>query len=214
VAASLAPPAGARFYGTVFPGGPPAYLLGPTSAICQGAWSSADDGSFMTASSTSSPSQIVTMVLRAGGAGPETDLACPYIPATLPAEQALRGNTSLCTRPSEDVVQQIPIGGTNFYAAVVWVPAKVKDPNLTGSGNGTDPTVALYTAEVFPPQAGYRAQSANAQMISCTLPTAQRDICAAALKYFLFTQSVVGTHLSAARLVTMWAASSAFLARH
>jgi hypothetical protein len=212
VAASL-PPEGGQFYGTVFPGGSPSYLLGATGATCQAAFGSADGAAFMTATSSTNPSQRVTMVLHAGGAGPETDLACPYIPATLAAEKAFRGNTSLCVRPSGDVVRQIPTGGTNLYAAAVWVPASVKDPNLTSSGDGTDPTVALYTAQAIPPQSAGQPQTANAQMVSCTLPATQRKICAASLAYFLATQSDVGTHVPRARLTKMQDALSTFLSK-
>ncbi|MGO9335623.1 MAG: hypothetical protein ACLQCU_16525 [Acidimicrobiales bacterium] len=213
VSVAASPPEGAQFYGTVFPGGSPSYLLGATGATCQAAFGSADGAAFMTATSSTNPSQRVTMVLHAGGAGPETDLACPYIPATLAAEKAFRGNTSLCVRPSGDVVRQIPTGGTNLYAAAVWVPASVKDPNLTSSGDGTDPTVALYTAQVIPPQSAGQPQTANAQMVSCTLPATQRKICAASLAYFLATQSDVGTHVPRAGLTKMQDALSTFLSK-
>jgi len=211
---SLAPPGGAQFYGTVFPGGAPSYLLGAASAACQAAWGSASGGAFMTASAANNNSQSVNMVIGAGGAGPETDLACPYIPATLAAEQSFRGNTSLCARPSGDVVQQIPTGSSNLYSAVVWVPGNVKDPNLTSSGDGSDPTVALYTAQVIPPASGGQPETADAQMISCTLPVAQRGICAASLAYFLGKQSDVGAHVPKADVSKMQGALLAFLLEH
>ena len=213
VSVAASPPEGAQFYGTVFPGGPPSYLLGASGATCQAAFGSADGGAFMTATSATNPSQRVTMVLHAGGVGPEIDLACPYIPATLAAEKAFRGNTSLCARPSGDVVQQIPTGSTNLYAAAVRVPASVKDPNLASSGDGTDPTVALYTAQVIPPQSAGQPQTANAQMVSCTLPARQQDVCAASLAYFLATQSDVGTHVPKAGLTKMQEALSTFLSK-
>jgi hypothetical protein len=168
----------------------------------------------MTASSATNGSQRVMMVIRPGGAGPETDLACPYIPATLAAEQSLRGNTSLCARPSADVVQQIPTGSPSLYGAVVWVPGNVTDPNLTSSGDGSDPTVALFTAQVIPPASGGQPETANAQMISCTLPAVQRGICAASLAYFLGTQSAAGAHVPKAELTKMQGALSAFLLEH
>lgn len=211
VAASLAPPKGAQIYGARFPGSPPSYLLGTASATCQGTWSSADGGEFMAVTPISNESEGVTMVLRAGGVGPETDLACPYIPSVLAADQAMRGTASLCTRPSQDVVHQIPTERTNFYAAVVRVPAQVKDPNLNDSGNGMEPTVALYTAQVIPMLVGDPSPTAVGQMIACTLPPKQRDICTVSLEFFLATQSDLGTHVGKANLKKLESALSAFV---
>jgi hypothetical protein len=87
----------------------------------------------------------------------------------------------------------------------VLVPADVKDPNIQGSGDGPDPTVALYTAEI-----GQGA--ANGQMVACTLAPGQADICAASLKFFLATQAQISTRISAATLSRMEGALSSFLA--
>jgi hypothetical protein len=84
------------------------------------------------------------------------------------------------------VIRQIPTNTASLYTAAVLVPAQVTDPNIGGSGDGTGPAVALYTAWADP-------DAAAGQMIACTLAPAQADICAASLKFFLATQSQVGT---------------------
>jgi hypothetical protein len=205
--ASLAPPGDAQIYGTTFLPGSTSYLLGPTSATCQAGLASADGGESMTAASVPDGSESVTMIIRPGGAGPSTDLACPYIPAVRAADEALRRNFGhvFCNHPSADVIRQIPTDTVRLYAAAVLVPARVKDLNIRGSGDGTDPTVALYTA-----WAGQDA--ASGQMAACTLAPGQADICAANLKFFLATQSQVGTKISAANLGRMEDALSSFLA--
>ena len=103
------------------------------------------------------------------------------------------------------MIRQIRTGTASLYAAAVLVPAHVKDTNIQGSGNGPDPTVALYTALV--------AEGAAAgQMVACTLAPAQADICAASLKFFLATQAEISSRISAANLNRMQAALSSFLA--
>ncbi len=197
--ASLAPPPNAQIFGTEF--GPASYLLGPDSATCQGAWGSADDGMIMTATSVSDRSEGVTMIIRPGGASAGIDLACPYIPAVRAADE---GHVFICTHPQADVIGQIPTNTASLYAAAILVPAQVKDPNIQGSGDGTDPTIALYTAWAGP-------DAAAAQMIACTLAPAQADICVASLKFFLATQALIRTQMSAANLSRMEAALSSFL---
>ncbi len=182
-----------------------AYLLGPESATCQGELGSADGGEFMTATPVSNRSAIVMMTIHAGGIGPSTDLACPYIPAVYAADKAVRQGYTFCTHPPADVIRQIPTGTASLYAAAVFVPPRVKDPDIEGSGHGTDPAVALYTA-----WAG--SDGAAGQMVACTLAPAQGDICAASLKFFLATQSAIRTQISAAHLAAMEAALSSFLA--
>ena len=145
------------------------------------------------------------MVIRAGGIGPSTDLACPYIPAVYAVDKAFRQGHTFCAHPPADVIRQIPTGTPRLYAAAVLVPAQVKDPNLRGSGDGTDSTVALYTAQVS--QGG-----ANGQLVACTLAPAQGNVCAASLKFFLATQSYIGTRMSPANLATAEAALESFLA--
>jgi hypothetical protein len=147
------------------------------------------------------------MIIRPGGAGPSTDLACPYIPAVLAADKVFRQDLGhvFCNHPSADVIRQMPTHTASLYAAAVLVPAHAKDPGIQGSGDGPDPTVALYTAEV-----GQGA--ANGQMVACTLAPGQADICAASLKFFLATQAQISTRISAASLSRMEDALSSFLA--
>jgi hypothetical protein len=197
-------PAGAQVFGTAFVPGSLSYLLGPASATCQAAFASADGGESMVVTSVADHSAGVTMVIRAGGVGPSTDLACPYIPAVYAADKAFRQGQTFCGHPSADVIRQIPTGTASLYAAAVLVPAGVKDPNLHGSG-GTDPTVALYTAQVS-------QNAANGQLVACTLASAEGNVCAASLKFFLATQAYISAKLSAANLSTMEAALASFLA--
>ena len=200
---SLAPPDGGQIDGSVFPDETEAsYLLGPTSETCQASWFSADGGMAMTSAAAAAP-QGVTMIIRDGGVGPETDLACPYIPAVLAADEAFREGDAQCGRPPQDVVEQIPTGTADLYAAAVWVPAATKDPNIDDSGDGSDPTVALYTAQVVPAHTINAVTTAEGQMIACTLPAAQRALCTASLEFFLATQSDVGTRVGPEQLSTM-----------
>ena len=147
------------------------------------------------------------MIVRPGGAGPGTDLACPYIPAVLAADKVFRQNLGhvFCTHPFADVIRQIPTHTAGLSAAAVLVPADVKDPSIQGSGDGPGPAVALYTAEV-----GHGA--AHGQMVACTLAPGQAGICAASLKFFLATQAQISTRISAATLSKMEDALSSFLA--
>ena len=199
--ASVPLPGNARIFGTTFLPGSTSYLLGPEPATCQAALASADGGESMTVTPG------VTMIIRPGGIGPSTDLACPYIPAVRAADEAFRQGQAFCSHPAGDVIAQIPTRTTGLYAAVVLVPAAVKDPDIRGSGDGADPAVALYTA-----QAG--SDFANGQMIACTLPPAQGAICAASLRFFLATQAQISTRISAASLTRMQDALSSFLTAH
>ena len=81
----------------------------------------------------------------------------------------------------------------------------MNDPNIRGSGDGTDPAVALYTAQADP-------GLANGQMIACTLAPAAGSICAASLTFFLDTEAQVSTRISAANLTKMEKTLAAFLA--
>jgi hypothetical protein len=205
--ASLVPPRDAQVFGTEFLPGPAWYLLGPKSAVCQGELASADGGQAMTATTVSHRPGSVTMTISPGGVGPSTDLACPYIPAVRAADEAFRQGDAFCAHPPADVIRQIPTGRAGLYAAAVLVPARVTDPNIQGSGDGTDPTVALYTARVQTAPA-----AAAGQMIACTLRPAEGDICAASLKFFLATQAWISTQISSAHLTTMEDALASFLA--
>lgn len=199
--ASLTLPRNARIFGTSFLPGSTSYLLGPASATCQAALASADGGEIMTATPG------VQMTISPGGAGPSTDLACPYIPAVRAADEAFRQSGAFCHHPPADVIRQIPTGAAGLYAAAVLVPAGVKDPGIPGSGDGTSPALALYTARVV-------TDGAAGQAIACTLAPAQGGICAASLTFFLLTQAQIRTGITAANLRTMKAALSSFLAEH
>jgi hypothetical protein len=201
--ASVTLPGNAQIFGTTFLAGSTSYLLAQKSGTCQAGLSSADGGENMTAATV--PGEGVTVTISPGGAGPSTDLACPYIPAVHAADEAFRQGTALCTHPSTDVVRQIPTHTASLFAAAVLVPAHVKDPNIAGSGAGADPTIALYTAS-----AG--ADAAAGQMIACTLAPAQRNICAASMKFFLAAQAQIRTKISAANLTAMQDALASFLA--
>jgi hypothetical protein len=199
--ASVPLPGTAQIFGTTFLPGSTSYLLGPGNATCQAALASADGGESMTAIPG------VTMIIRPGGIGPSTDLACAYIPAVRAADEAFRRGQTFCSHPAGDVIAQIPTHATSLYAAVVLVPATVKDPDIRGSGDGADPAVALYTA-----QAG--SDFANGQMIACTLALAQDGICAASLRFFLATQAQISTRIGAANLSQMQDALFSFLTAH
>jgi hypothetical protein len=199
--ASVPLPRTAQIFGTTFLPGSTWYLLGPDHATCQAVLASADGGESMTASPG------VTMIIRPGGEGPSTDLACPYIPAVRAADEAFRQGQAFCSHPAGDVIAQIPTRTTSLYAAVVLVPATVKDPDVRGSGDGADPAVALYTA-----QAG--SDFANGQTIACTLAPPQDVICAASLRFFLATQAQISTRISAANMSQMQDTLSSFLTAH
>lgn len=199
--ASVPLPGNAQIFGTTFLPGSTSYLLGPDHATCQAALASADGGESMTASPG------VRMIIRPGGMGPSTDLACPYIPAVRAADEAFRQGQAFCSHPAGEVIAQIPTRTKSLYAAVVLVPATVKDPGIRGSGDGADPAVALYTA-----QAG--SDFANGQMIACALSPAQDTICAASLRFFLATQAQISTRIGAANLTQMQDALSSFLTGH
>ena len=201
--ASVTLPGNAQIFGTTFLAGSTSYLLAQKSGACQAGLSSADGGENMTAATV--PGEGVTVTISPGGAGPSTDLACPYIPAVHAADEAFRQGTASCTHPSADVIRQIPTHTAGLYAAAVLVPAQVKDPGIQGSGNGTDPTVALFTASAS-------ADAAAGQAIACTLAPAQGNICAASLRFFLATQAQIRTRMSAANLSAMQDALSSFLA--
>ena len=203
--ASLALPRNAQVFGTRFLPGSTSYLIGPASATCQGYLASADGGEIMTA--TLGNAGGVRMTISPGGAGPSTDLACPYIPAVRAADEAFRQGDAFCHHPAADVIRQIPTGTAGLYAAAVFVPAQVKDPGIPGSGNGTDPALALYTARAS-------ADGAAGQAVACTLAPAQGDICAASLTFFLLTQAQIRTGMTAANLRTMRDDLSSFLAEH
>ena len=196
--ASVRVPGNAQIFGTTFLPGSTSYLLGARGATCQAALANADGGESMTATLG------VTAIIRPGGIGPSTDLACPYIPAVRAADEAFRQGQTFCSPPAGEAIAQIPTRTPGLYAAVVLVPATVKDPGIRGSGDGADPVVALFTA-----QAG--TDFANGQLVACTPRGA---ICAASLRFFLATQAQISTRISAANLSQMQHALASFLAAH
>jgi hypothetical protein len=195
-------PAGSAIYGVSFPAaGPVDYVVGPAGYSCAPLFASADGGSEVSVEQGLRTGRGVNAVFNAGGIGPATDLACPYIPAVLAADESFRaGFPTSCVRPGGELVVQIPTGSADRFIAAVEVPAMVSDPNppLSGSGKGS-PTFALFTAQVFGGQSA-GGQSAVGQAISCTLPVVERAICIAALQMFLSSQSNVGRAMSQASL--------------
>lgn len=192
----MAPPRNARVFGTGFKSGV-WYLLAPRSASCEGDLYADGNGEDMFATTDPDHAERVTMVISDGGIGRDTDLACPYIPAVRAADIVLRQTEAYCDHPAGEVIQQIPTRTANLYAAVLLVP---------GSGR-FNPTVALFTAQVYP-----ALPAAAAQAITCTL--ALRDICAASLKFFLVTQARISSQISAAHMREMTATLTSFLAAH
>ena len=134
--ASVPLPGNAQIFGAAFLPGSTSYLLGPGNATCQASLASADGGESMTASPG------VTMIIRAGGIGPSTDLACPYIPAVRTADEAFRQGQAFCSHPPGDVIAQIPTRTASLYATVGSAPSP--EPRMSGSFTvaGTSTTAA------------------------------------------------------------------------
>ncbi len=202
-------PVGSDLYGVRFPGSGSHvnYTVGPAGYTCAAEYASADGGAGQMVEQARNTGLGVVSIFSAGGIGPGTDLACPYIPAVLAADEAFRsGFFAGCSRPGGDRVVQIPTSLSNRYIAAVAVPASVSDTNppLSGSGKGT-PDFALFTAQVFD------GQSADGQAISCNLPAVDKSICISALDFFLSDQSFVGTGMSRASLTAAEAAISNFV---
>ena len=85
----------------------------------------------------------VTSVGDPGGAGPNLDLSCGYIPSAQLVDTAFRSGQQACSHPSQDQVVQIPTGVSGVSMVVVRVPNHVTDPNLPTSG-GDNSTVAVF----------------------------------------------------------------------
>ncbi len=206
----VALPAGSALFGVRFPGSGTdvSYTIGPQDYTCVPEYASADGGAAQYVERGGSSGLGVVSVFSAGGAGPDTDLACPYISAVMAADEAFRtGFFSGCNRPGAERVIQISTGLADNYIAAVGVPASVSDTNppLFGSGKGT-PDFALFTAQV-----SNGGQSASGQAISCILPGADKSICIAALDLFLSDQSRVGLGMSRGSLTAAEAAIADFV---
>jgi hypothetical protein len=204
--AGLAPPAGARLFGSVV-AGETAYLIAPSAATCEGAYARADAGITVTATVGARMARGVDLVVRAGGANAYASLACPYVAAVQSVEVTLPGTATVCTRSPTDVVQQLDTAAANVDAAAVFVPGGTEENGLPMSGHG-DPTLALFTARMAGPQ-GF-----DGQMIACTLPPAERDVCSASLELFLVVQSGVNAEVATTTLAQMEHTVAAFVDEH
>lgn len=177
------PPA-VSVFGTGNQGWPVIFSLAPAGFTCTAIGGGADGGFAINVRDPAARQHSIGYDYNPGGAGPNADLACPYIPAAKAAETALRVAVQGCTGPAGDVVTQVATGARDIYAAVVRVPPAVKDPNLPASGDRSDVTVAVFIAQVS------GASGVSAQEADCTLPGRQRDaVCLAALELFV-TQSI------------------------
>ena len=156
----------------------------------------------MTATTASDDSEGVEMVINAGEGGASVALACPYIPALEAVDEASGISASSCSHSSADVVHEITTGTPKIYAAVVWVPPQVTDvTNFAGKGN---PTLALFTTTNVP----------IGDMVACTLPSSQRSICDASLRFFLDDESNVAAEVGPSNLSRMDSALAAFLSTY
>jgi hypothetical protein len=197
-------------FGWVIAGSSASYLIAPSTAACQGYFESFDGGATMTATVGLDMDQGLESILSAGGAGAFMSLACPYMGTVQAALEASAGRGYVpraCTHPAADVVQKIPTGTTDIYAAVVRVPANVEDHLFQLSGKG-DPTVALFLAHVT------RFNYASGLMSDCTLPSAEQDICDSSLRFFLVDQSGISAVVRPSNLSRMVSSITAFVTKH
>jgi hypothetical protein len=205
-------PAGAALYGAGVPYAPiVVYAIAPAAAGCQAPFASADGGFGIRWRDQADPQHNVTLTYNAGGAGPETDLSCPYIQADRTADIAFRSpyyESVICAEPTGVVLTSIPTGVANDYLEAVFAPPGVKAPNLPNSGMGRYSTMALFTFHQTDPLGG------DGQEDDCTLPDMQRDVCVAGLTFFLATQAAVGKDMGAAEMATALADLHGFLSSH
>jgi len=201
IPSSISLPPGVRVFGTGNVGTFTAYSLGPSTFTCSAIGAGADGGFGVTVSEPASHHSI-DYDYNPGGAGPNTDAACPYIPAAEAADVIFRnGSSQFCARPGADAVTQVATGVPDVKAAIVQVPPTVKDVQILGAGDGHDETVAVFLVRVVAGAVGVEAQNAE-----CTLPASQRPVCLAALEFFV-TQS-----LAAREVKPIFAALTAALA--
>lgn len=163
----------------------------------------------MTATVGPEMDQGLQLLLSVGGAGAYMSLACPYVHGVRAALEASAGGAyspRVCNHPAGEVVQTISTGTPHIYVAVVRVPANVTDHVFLMSGRG-ESTVALFLANVT------RFSYANGLMIECTLPLAQRDICATSMRFFLVDQSGIGAEVHSSNLSHMANSVTAFVTK-
>lgn len=185
---SITLPPGTTIFGTGLPGSSAvAYSLAPSGFTCSAI--AGADGSFaisLGAPGSSNPS--LTYDFSPGGAGLALDLTCPYIPAIRAADAVFRGGQPNCADPGADEITQVPTRAADLWAATVRVPPDVTDPNLPGSGNGRDQTLAVFLASLHSHPDPAIVQSGG-QVADCALPAIEQAICVAGLQYFV-TQSM------------------------
>ena len=207
---SITLPPGTTVFGTGLPGSSvAAYSLAPSGFTCS-AIAGADGSFVISLGAPGSRSPSLTYDFSPGGAGIGLDLTCPYIPAIRAADAVFRGGQQNCADPGADEVIQVPTGARDLWAATVRVPPDVTDPNLPGSGNGRDQTLAVFLASLqsHPDPAIVQAGGQDA---ACALPASEQAICVAGLRYFV-TQSMAaaaGPKSVAAILAAVSAASAA-----
>ncbi len=107
--AFLSLPTKSQVYGVPFPSAP-GYLVAPSGFACTGTYASGDGAESVTVKSRSSKAGEVDVIFDAGGVGPNTDLACPYIPAVEAADNSFRGGQASCTHPPGETITPISVG--------------------------------------------------------------------------------------------------------
>ena len=183
IPASVSVPPGATVFGTGDQGFGVKFSLAPLGFACSAIGAGADGGFAVQVTDPSARQYVIRYDYNPGGAGPNIDDACPYIPAVKAADAIFRQRANICGRAGAETVTQVATGFSSLKAAIVQVPPTVKDTHLPAAGDGRDETVAVYVAQLF------AGSQANAQDAGCTLPAGQKAICLAALKYFV-TQSL------------------------
>jgi GDSL-like Lipase/Acylhydrolase family len=136
-------PQGTSIFGTVDVASTTAYVLGPTGYGCVANGNGADGGLSLTLTDPADSSHVIYVAADAGGAGPNVDLSCAYIPEALAVDTAFRGNPMGCSHPKQDKITRVATKTPKYNLALVRVPAGVNDSHLPSSG-GPNPTVALF----------------------------------------------------------------------
>ncbi len=186
---------GAKAFGTGVPGDRVYFALGPSSSTCSAGYGSADGGFSMSLGMPGRSTPAVVSLFSAGGVGPNTDLACAFIPAVHAADVAFRNGDQCPPAPASDAISQVKTGSSSLVAAVVTTQPGTKDPALSTSGIATDSTLALFVARLS------GTAQASAQDAECTLPAADLQSCLAALTFFA-GQSLISTDSVALDAVT------------
>jgi len=206
-------PGGAGLYGTASGGTSSAlasvvYTVGAAGVPCQASLSQ-DGGLTVRAIGAGNPLVGVVARYSVGGISNAEGLSCPYVAQAraFALGHDLTGTASqYCSPPAKDQVVQLPTSDAQLGAAAVLTPVGISDPNIPNSGNPNDETVAVFTFS--PPAPG--TTFPEPQAISCTLPTAQRQICAASLAFFLRI-STLGSRVSSSALMSMLSTLNSFV---